>query len=199
MTRRLRSTLRGVWWKRYLRSYANCYRCGGDLDKRWVRSERARRLVCRRCGVITYVNPKVVAGFIPVTSAGHVVLLRRAIEPAIGRWTYPAGFQEMGESVSDAAVRETWEEIRVRVSAQSLVGVYGYADAGVVTIVYMGRLRRGEHPRPGDESQDVGVFPPSKIPWNDLAFQSTTDALKDWLRIRRTRPPGQSRLTGLNP
>ena len=39
----------------------------------------------------------------------------RAIEPRYGYWTLPAGFMELGESVSDAAARETWEEAEAKV------------------------------------------------------------------------------------
>lgn len=182
---RKRATLRGVWWRAVIARIRHCYVCGGALGKQWVKTEKKRRLVCERCAEITYTNPKVVAGLIPVMPDGRVVLLRRDIEPAKGKWTYPAGYQEMGESVAEAAARETWEEIVTRVKVRGLLDVYSYPDAGVVTIVYLGSVPKGEAPRPGQESQEVAIFRPSEIPWKDLAFRSTTDALKDWLKRRR--------------
>jgi ADP-ribose pyrophosphatase YjhB (NUDIX family) len=152
-----------------------------------VSQEKKNRHVCQKCGNITYINPKTVAGFIPVTPQGQVVLLRREIEPAKGKWTYPAGYQEIGESIEDAAVRETKEEICVRVKIKNLVGIYSYPDAGVVTIVYAGSIDPRDTPRPGQESQDVKLFYPKDIPWKDLAFRSSVHALQDWLKTQRKK------------
>ena len=41
---------------------------------------------------------------------GRVLLTRRTIQPARGKWTFPGGFVDWGEPVEDGAVRETWEE-----------------------------------------------------------------------------------------
>ena len=177
---RRRASLRSQWWKDYFASFKYCFQCGGKLVRRYVKEEMKRRHVCVRCAAITYLNPKVVAGLIPVMPDGRLALLRRNIEPALGRWSYPAGFQEMGESVSTAAVRETFEEIATRVRVGPLIGIYSYPDAGVVTIVYSGRVLRGEKPRMGQEAKEVGLFRWSEIPWKDLAFRSTADALRDW-------------------
>lgn len=183
MANRRRATLRSSWWKAQQDLLKNCFACGGRLAKKYVPAERKRRLVCSSCALITYTNPKVVAGLIPVTKDGRVALLRRDIEPARGKWTYPAGYQEMGESVVQAAERETWEEIRARVKNPRLLDIYSYEDAAVVTIVYVAKLKAGEHPSPGEESQDIALFKPSEIPWKDLAFRSTTHALRDWLKL----------------
>src|SRR5205823_5717630 len=108
---RRKTTPRSRWWKDHFASIRFCFRCGGKLVHRFVKEEGAKRHVCSSCGQITYMNPKIVAGIIPVMPDGRLVLLRRNIEPALGRWTYPAGFQEMGESVRTGAEREALEEI----------------------------------------------------------------------------------------
>jgi ADP-ribose pyrophosphatase YjhB (NUDIX family) len=154
--------------------------------RRYVEQEKQRRRVCASCGQITYLNPKVVAGLIPVMPDGRIVLLRRSIEPALGKWTYPAGFQEMGESVREAAIRETREEIGVGVTArQTPLGVYSYPEAGVVTIVFAGRVNKGGKPWPAHEAEQVQIFKLGQIPWNSLAFRSTRDALRDWKKSLR--------------
>jgi len=185
MAKKSKTTTDGKWWKEHLRQFAHCYACGENLRQAFVKEEGRRRHVCRGCGRITYMNPKVVAAVIPVTADGRVVLLRRNIEPAKGKWTYPAGFQEMGESSLRAAIRETNEEICVRVKVDGLLGVYSYAHAGVVTIVYTARLLKGERPSIGEEAKEVGVFTPAQIPWHDLAFKSTLEALRDWKNGKR--------------
>ena len=184
-----RAAQRRAWWKAQADRLQHCFVCGGRLVKKHVKAEGRRRLVCGACGEISYTNPKIVAGLIPVMPDGRVALLKRDIEPAKGKWSHPAGYQEMGESVAGAAVRETWEEIVTRVKVRDLLGVYSYPDAGVVTVVYVGDVPRGQKPKAGHESQDVALFAADEIPWRDLAFRSTTDALRDWLKTRRVGKP----------
>ena len=113
---------------------------------------------------------------------GRVVLIKRDIDPGRGKWSFPAGYVELGETVRDAAARETLEEVKTRVRIVRQVGVYSYPDAGTVTITYLGRVRRGEKPAAGHECSDVMIVRPTEIPWKQLAFRSTVDALKDWKR-----------------
>src|SRR5579872_1610300 len=113
-----------------------CPACGSALEERLVEAEGRNRLVCNSCGHIHYLNPTVVAGTIPVVGDG-IWLLRRAIEPRYGAWTYPAGFVELGESVEDAAVRETREELNLPVQIRRLLGVYSRPVMTSVVVVYI--------------------------------------------------------------
>ena len=76
--------------------FAYCPRCGAPLIVRLIETEDRPRLMCDR-GHILYVNPKLVVGVIP-ERRGRVLLLRRAIEPRYGFWTYPGGFMEIDET-----------------------------------------------------------------------------------------------------
>ena len=157
------------------------------MRKQYVKVEQSNRHVCFSCEQITYVNPKVVAGCIPMMPDGKVVLLKRDNEPGRGLWTFPTGFQEMGETVEAAARRETWEEIKTRVRIGSLVGIYSYPDAGVVTIVYAGFVIGRQKPQSGFEAQAVKRVDPAKINWRSLAFRSTVEALRDWKKSKRIK------------
>lgn len=173
-----------LWFSTSVDDLQFCFVCGGALENRKIPADKKRRLVCVSCAHITYTNPKSVAGLIPIMSDGRVALLRRDLEPARGKWSYPAGYQELGETVPDAAVRETWEEICAKSKVTNLLGVYSYPESHVVTIVYMGRILAGQKPRPGMETLEVRYFRPREIPWKDLAFRSTVDALKDWVKSK---------------
>ena len=120
------------------------------------------------------------AATLPVRG-GKIYLLRRNIEPSKGLWTFPAGYMELGETVEEAAKRETWEEIRSRVRPTGAPRLYSYPDAGAVTVVYPAAVTGGR-PSPGPESQCVEAFSPSEIPWRELAFRSVFHGLKDWLK-----------------
>lgn len=40
-----------------------------------------------------------------------------------------------------------------------------------------------EEPHPGEETLEVRWFTPEAIPWEELAFPTTEQALRDWVRI----------------
>jgi ADP-ribose pyrophosphatase YjhB (NUDIX family) len=156
-----------------------CPVCGSALEERYIESEEHDRLICVACEHILYVNPKLVAGLIPVQD-NEVWLLRRAIEPAYGAWTFPAGFMEMGESVPEAAARETREELGAEVEVGPLLGLYSRASAPTVLAVHVGSVL--SPPSGGIETLEYARFAIDAIPWDGLAFWNTVEALKDWVR-----------------
>ncbi|MCL5109756.1 MAG: NUDIX domain-containing protein [Chloroflexi bacterium] len=146
-------------------------------------AEERTRLVCQHCGYIQYLNPKVVAATLPVID-GKVVLIRRGIEPRLGTWSYPAGYVELGETVEEAARRETSEEACLQVSLVRLLDVYTSPGGRVVVIAYLAQCPDGQ-PRPGSEALEVGLFAPEEVPWEELAFPTTVAALRDWVLSAR--------------
>jgi ADP-ribose pyrophosphatase YjhB (NUDIX family) len=161
-------------------AYRFCPACGGPLAPRSLKPGEPDRLVCAACGFVFYLDPKVAAGTI-CTVDGGIVLLRRAIEPRMGKWVFPGGFVDRGEAVRDAAVRETWEEARLRVRLREILDAYSFAGQDVVVVVYAADVVDGR-PEAGDESAELRLFPPESIPWGDLAFDSTRAALRDYVR-----------------
>jgi ADP-ribose pyrophosphatase YjhB (NUDIX family) len=151
-----------------------CPRCAQPAEIDYPRS-----ISCPHCGYGAYYNPKPVAAAIPVTAGGEVVLLRRGFDPGKGQWTFPGGFVDLGESVEEAARREAQEEICVSVELGDLVGVYSKAEERVVLIVFAARIT--DIPQTTPEAPEVRAFAPDEIPWEELAFWSTTNALKDFL------------------
>jgi ADP-ribose pyrophosphatase YjhB (NUDIX family) len=117
---------------------------------------------------------------------GQLRSLFRAIHPAHGKWTFPGGYVDWGETVHGAAVRETREETGLTVDLGGLVGVYSYTGAPVVIVVYEARVTGGTlalcH-----ENDRLEWVAPAEIPWEELAFPSTQAALRDFLG-RRERP-----------
>jgi ADP-ribose pyrophosphatase YjhB (NUDIX family) len=136
--------------------------------------------VCSVCDFVFYLNPKIVVGTLPRRD-GRVLLLRRDIEPARGLWVFPGGYVDLGESVEEAAHRETREEVNVEVRLDGLLGVYSFSHSPSAIIVYLASVVRGE-PRSGPEAQEVRWVGPDEIPWTDLAFPSTRAVLSDWVR-----------------
>ena len=61
-------------------------------------------------------------------------MCRRAIEPRRGFWTFPAGFMENGETIQDAARRESVEEALADVEIGSLLSVVHVLHADQVHV-----------------------------------------------------------------
>jgi ADP-ribose pyrophosphatase YjhB (NUDIX family) len=149
-----------------------CPRCGQPAEV-----EFPHRITCPHCGYAAYYNPKPVAGVIPVDEEGGVILLRRGFEPGQGLWTFPGGFVELGESVEEAARRETVEELDMAIEVDALVGVYSRPEDRIVLIVYRARALGPPHTSP--EAVEVRAFAVDQLPWGELAFWSTELALRD--------------------
>ncbi len=161
-----------------------CPRCGSKLEKRLV-GDRVRH-VCPECGYIFYLNPTVAAGTL-VEMDGRVVLVRRGVQPGIGKWGLPSGYVEADESAEEAAVRETKEESGLDVEVDDLLGVYSFGEkdgAHGVLILYAAHVVGGDL-RAGDDAQDVRAFLPHELPESELAFDTNRQALREWLRARR--------------
>jgi 8-oxo-dGTP diphosphatase len=160
--------------------YRFCPLCGGGLSPRVVKPGEPDRLVCDACAYVFYLNPKIAACTIP-SLGGRIVLLRRGIEPQLGKWVFPGGFVDRGETLPAAAARETREEVRLEVEIGEVVGVYSYTGNEVVVVVYEARAAENARPEIGDECLEVCAFAPEDIPWDDLAFPSTREALDTYL------------------
>ena len=158
-----------------------CQRCGAGLATKTF--EGVTRPYCPRCGHIVFLDPKL-AAVVLASSQDRLVLVRRAIEPAMGRWSFPSGYVDRGEVVEHAARREVKEETDLEVALDGLVGLYSGGDSPVVLAVYAARVVGGK-PRPGPEVHEVGLFSPDELP--DLPFPHDYQILADWRSFDATR------------
>jgi ADP-ribose pyrophosphatase YjhB (NUDIX family) len=161
-----------------------CSACGKTVTSAIPDGDNRLRAICTACGTVHYQNPKIVAGCVP-EHEGQILLCRRAIEPRCGFWTVPAGFMELGETLAEAALRETWEEALARVEIGPLFAAVDVIHAGQVHVFFSGVLARPEFGA-GAETIETRLFLPADIPWSELAFPSIRIALERYLEIRRT-------------
>ena len=152
-----------------------CSNCGKPTVRRVPVGDNLSRDFCEQCGTIHYQNPKIIAGCV-VLRGEEVLLCKRAIEPRYGLWTLPAGFMENGETVAEAALRETWEEARAAPQLDKLYVVTSIPTISQVYMLYLSFLTNGQY-ESGPESLDTRMFKMSEIPWDDLAFQTVRDTL----------------------
>lgn len=159
-----------------------CMQCGGRLVTKRPPGDTRDRLVCEDCGFVHYLNPRPVAGILPVREDGKILLERRAIEPRMGTWVFPGGFMDLGETAEEAGIRETMEEAHLKVTDLRLLAVYTRVEPGVVVIVYTARAIGDAEA--ADETSEVRWFGPDEIPWDELSFDTTHQALHAWLEQR---------------
>jgi ADP-ribose pyrophosphatase YjhB (NUDIX family) len=157
-----------------------CPICGGTLESRLLKDGDPRRLVCTACGYVFYLDPKLAVGTIISIDGGRIVLVKRAIDPGYGKWVFPGGYVDRGEEVRAAAVREAREETGLEVRIDRLVNIYSYSGRVPVIVVYAATAIGGCLGC-DDEGLEVRVFEPEGIPWDDLAFRSTQEALREFL------------------
>ena len=146
-------------------------------------NDNRERYICGDCDLIFYENPKIVAGAI-LEWQGRILLCKRAIKPRAGFWTYPGGFMENGESVVEAAARESWEETGAKSDDLQLHSVCALKRSNQVYMVYRGELKDGQA-SPGLESSAIGLYEESEIPWDQLAFPVIYQTLKLFLTDRQ--------------
>lgn len=163
--------------------YRFCPVCGAALESRLVRPAEPERLACASgaCGFVFYLDPKLAVGAIVRSgSERRIVLVRRAIEPGYGKWVFPGGYVDRGEEMMVAAVREAREETGLDVRIDRLVNIYSYAGHTPIIAVYAA-TRIGGELAVDDEGLEAREFDLDEIPWDELAFQSTREALREYL------------------
>lgn len=115
-------------------------------------------------------NSLVPAASVVAFDGAGAVLLQRRTDNSL--WTIPGGRQEPGETIRQAAVRETKEETGYDVSLVRLVGVYSdpgrivaYSDGEArqeFSVCFEGRLIGGAAAS-SDETLEVALVPPSEL------------------------------------
>ena len=80
-----------------------------------------------------------------------------------------------------AAEREILEESGLEIKVEDIIGLYSYEGQVPAIAVFNAKVISGE-PRALDETMDVKSFPLDDLPWAEIAFPSTEQALKDYLR-----------------
>jgi 8-oxo-dGTP diphosphatase len=157
-----------------------CPVCGGPLESRLLKDGEPTRLVCTACGFVFYLDPKLAVGTIISVDGNRIVLVKRAIDPGYGKWVFPGGYVDRGEEIRTAAVREAREETGLEVRIDRLINIYSYAARVPVIVVYAATAIGGCLGC-DDEGLEVRLFEPETIPWDELAFRSTQEALREFL------------------
>ena len=136
------------------------------------------RPVCVDCGRVVFLDPKLAVGVL-IARDGRILLGKRGPgtrEP--GKWSFPAGLVERGESVEHAAAREAREETNLDVEIGDLIGLYSSEGETVVLVISAATAASGD-PEAGDDLVEIGWFAAAELP--ELAFPRDREIMAAWL------------------
>jgi ADP-ribose pyrophosphatase YjhB (NUDIX family) len=163
----------------------HCKACGSAVAYRLPDDGDTReRAVCNACHTIHYENPLNVVGTVPVWG-DKVLLCKRNIEPRLGKWTLPAGFMELNETVAQGAARETVEEAGAQFEMQELFTMMNVTRVGQVHFFYRAQLTSDTFD-PGHETQEARLFAEHEIPWDEIAFRTVKETLEHYFADAKT-------------
>ncbi|WP_066074729.1 NUDIX hydrolase [Neobacillus soli] len=94
------------------------------------------------------------AAAIVLNSQNEILLIKG---PRRG-WEMPGGQVEEGESLKDAAIRETKEESGIDIEVTKFCGVFQNVSGGICNTLFLG-MPVGGLPTTSPESLEVGFFP----------------------------------------
>ncbi|MBU3710889.1 MAG: NUDIX domain-containing protein [Limnohabitans sp.] len=162
----------------------HCKNCGTAVAYRLPDDGDTReRAICPSCHLVHYENPLNVVGTLPIWE-DKVLLCKRNIEPRFGKWTLPAGFMELGETVAQGAARETDEEAGAQIELLDLYTLMNVVRVGQVHFFYRAKLL-SPHFNPGHETIEARLFSEQDIPWDDIAFRTVRETLKCFFEDRQ--------------
>jgi len=158
-------------------SIKHCKQCGEKVSYKIPSDGDTKlRAICNVCQSIHYENPLNVVGTLPIWR-DQVLLCRRNIEPRFGMWTLPAGFMELGETLSQGAARETVEEAGAQFEMQELFSIMNVVRVGQVHFFFRARLTSDAFD-PGHETMEARLFSEQDIPWDEIAFRTVKQTLQ---------------------
>lgn len=121
------------------------------------------------------------------------VLLQKRSD--VGLWGIPSGHVEIGETVSQAAIREVKEETNLDISIKKIIGVYSDPNSQVfeypngkvthfITTCFLAEVTGGELKCNSKESLDIRFFEHDNLPQDLLKMNPRW--LKDALSNRKS-------------
>ena len=166
-----------------------CSDCGNPLERKIPPGDHLPRYLCAACGTIHYRNPKVIVGCIPEWEDGRILMCKRAIEPRLGKWTFPAGFLELAETSGQGAAREAQEESQALIEIGELFVVINVPYVSQLYLIHRARMT-APHFGPTTESSEVVLMREDEIPWDQIAFPTIWHSLKFFFADRAAGQPG---------
>lgn len=137
-------------------------------------------------GHVIYANSSPAAAVIIINPSNEVLVIKRAIDPGIGKFDLPGGFCDGPEILEDAAKREMAEEVGIQPSMYESLsyvcsGIDYYKLANevlpVCSVIYQVNLVKNVLPKADDDAAEAFFIPISSIKPEEFYFPSLQKAL----------------------
>jgi len=147
-----------------------CPYCGEKVIEKSFGGRNHR--YCQKCDRIHYENPLPATAALVLNHRNQLLLVKRLIEPAKGKWCLPGGFIEIDETIEEAVLRELKEETGIIGEIEGLVDFFSQMSQHYRAILIFGykvKILGGEL-KAGDDAEDAGFFGLDALP--PIAFLS---------------------------
>ena len=165
-----------------MRQFKYCPYCRSVLNTKYIDGKKRR--FCPQCGWVNYVNPLPVVACLVENKQGEILLVRRDVAPAKGKWALPGGFMEIKESPHKACLRELKEETSIRqAKIIKLLGAYTRTSKLYGTTLTLGFFIKTNQEKvyPGDDVCAAKFVSLKNIP--RLPFSTQQKVLADYLKL----------------
>jgi ADP-ribose pyrophosphatase YjhB (NUDIX family) len=166
-----------------------CSECGSVVKLQIVKQEQNReRYVCASCNTTHYDNPRIIV-CLSICWRGRVLMCRRSQEPGLGKWAVPSGFLECGETLEEAAVRETLEETGVVIDPRNveLQSVINMVEIKQVAVAFRTDIDAMPVLKRGPECLALAFLAEDDIAPDELAWQRYLgDSTRKWFQEMRS-------------
>ena len=155
------------------KSFKFCPHCAKGLVLGVV--DNHQKLVCSAsCGFVYWKNPIPVV-VVLIKMNGKYVLVKRSKDEGAGKWCMPCGFVNEGESLADAACRETLEETHLVITVPELpFKIVNLAAINEHLHFFKGTIVGGTL-EAGDDAEEADCFATDALP--EMAFSTHTEIL----------------------
>lgn len=161
-----------------------CPKCG---SKEFTPDEGTSKK-CHTCGFRYYLNPAPAALGIITDDKDRLLFVVRAKEPRKGALGLVGGFIEIGQSAEESLKREIKEELDLEMTEAhylySTVNVYHFGgfENPTLDLYYTAKVKTFDGMKALDDVADVIFIPKDKIDFEKLAFESTREAVREYLK-----------------
>lgn len=151
-----------------------CPLCAHALtDHAW--DGKSRRF-CLQCGFVYWERPlPAVAALIRDRQQNRLLVVRRRYPPEMGRWTFPGGGIEAGESITTAIIREAKEETGLTIALDYQLGTWSTPSSETLITFFVAHPDYGQV-QAGSDALEAQWFSEGELP--ALGFSTHQDVLE---------------------